>query len=283
MSATNTRAAKKSGLFGFLGEGKAIWILALLVACVAAVGALSILGSAAATTTYYVLSRAVPSRTQITPDMLTAVTTKAGGQPPNALDLAYIESHQVFSEIPLNVGDVVTPSTVGSLTPINQNLPGNFVVASFQVPPEDAVAGLIRNGDYIDIIATVNDPSSGQKIAKVVLHHVLVLSVSVSPSNIASAANSGTAGTNLNPGPESEAVHSGIPELYTVGLTPDDATKLALVQGDSLLVVLSGNSTGTQPLNAETGANNLLNGAAGDSGAGTEKATQSAQSSSTGN
>lgn len=232
---------KKPGLVGsLLGGGKAIWALAVGIALVAVFGALSILGDAAATQTYYVLTRDIPARTQITQDMLEPREAKVGQTPPNAFDAATVTALPVFSKIALKAGDVPSTSNAGELTRITDEVPDNFVAASFSAEPELVVAGKVRTGDHIDVIA-INDAGPTGDLAKVVLSHVLVLDVTINPNQIAAAANGGQEGQNVGqPGPESEAARSGIPSVYTVALNPKDATKLALLRNFDLFVVLSG-------------------------------------------
>lgn len=268
-------AVRKKGLFGgLLGGGKTYFVFALLAAIVAAGGALQLIGSATQTATYYVLNRPVAARTPITPAMLTPVATNVSGVPPQAMSLAQVESGNVFARVALRPGDVLSPSVAGTLTPISSGLPSNFVVASFEVNPQDAVAGLIRRGDYIDLIATSGGSTAGaEETAKVVLHHVLVLDVAVNPADIATAATSPPAGSNLNPGPASAAVHGGIPQMYTVALSPQDATTLALVRKMSLMVVLSANDSNSPAgasVQAQTTLGNVFtNAPVGNAGAGT--------------
>lgn len=235
------RKKKKDGLVAsLLGGGKAIWALAVAVALVAVFGALSILGNAAATQTYFVLVRDVPARTLITPDMLVAREAKVGQTPPNAFDQSGVATNEVFSAFALSAGDVISPSNAGPLSRITENVPDNFVAASFTAQPELIVSGKVRTGDHIDIIAT--DDASVSPRAKIVLQHVLVLDVTISPSQIAAQATGGQEGEQVGtPGPESEAARSGIPSVYTVALDPRDAAKLSLLREYDLTAVLSAN------------------------------------------
>lgn len=271
MTTIDTGQATKKGLLsGLLGGGRTIFVFALVAALVAVAATAQLLGNATATTTYYVLSQSVAARTPITPDMLAPVKVGVNSAPPDALTPADVQPGDKFALVPLKRGDVLSTSTVGALTRINSNLPANFVVASFSVTAANAVAGKLRSGDYIDVIAQSTTPNDTE-IAKVVLHHVLVLDVTTDPSNITDSATSGDVG-DVIPGPESEQAHSGIPQLYTVGVTPEDAVTLALVRDKNLMVVLSSNdSTGDLDANNNTG--NIFNSnPVADSGKGTENA-----------
>lgn len=241
MTVQATETKKQGFLSSALGGGKAIWVAAIVLALIAVFGALTILGNAAATQTYYVLGRDIAARTQITPEMLVAKEAKVDQAPPNALDPVAVRTGTVFSQIALKAGDVVSSSNAGPLNRITADVPQDFVAASFNAQPDIAVAGKVRSGDHIDLIATNDDGSAGP-VSKVVLQHVLVLDVTVSPNSIAQSANNGQAGNGVaNPGPESEAVRGGIPAVYTVAVSPEDATKLALARNHDLYVVLSGN------------------------------------------
>lgn len=257
---------KKSLLSGILGGAKTIWVLAIVLALFAVFGALTILGNAAATQTYWVLGRDVPARTQITPDMLLPKEAKVGGAPDTAYDNVFVRDNPVFTKIALGAGDVVTASNAGPLTRITEDVPENFVGASFTAEPELAVSGKVRTGDFIDLIA-VNDGGASGVTSKVVLQHVLVLDVTVAPSSIAAEAVQGQEGENLDPGPESEAVRSGIPSVYTVAVSPKDATKLAVARAYDLYVVLSGNLP-DENVDVSTSATELFNGPVTDSSAG---------------
>ena len=259
---------KKNGLVGsLLGGGKAVWALAIALALVAVFGTLTILGNAAATQTYYVLSRDIAARTLITYDMLEPREAKIDQAPPTAYDTTTVQIEPVFSKVALRAGDVVSTSVAGPLERITASVPDNFVAASFAAEPELVVAGKVRTGDHVDIIAT--DESGSTPRSKVVLQHVLVLDVTISPNQISVQANSGQEGQQVTtPGPESEAARSGIPSVYTIAVSQKDATKLALLRSFDLFVVLSGNVPDEVSM-AETDVTDAFSSAPGDSSAGT--------------
>jgi Flp pilus assembly protein CpaB len=225
---------------------------------------LTIMGEAADQATYYVLSSDVAARTQITPQMLALRSTSASGVPQTALKLNDLSAGNLFTRIPLKAGDVVTSSVVGKFENLTTNLPAGFTVASLKVAPENAVGGRIKTGDYIDI-AAVN--SNG--VAKIVLHHVLVLDVTVTPLSIATAANA-TSSVNQNSGPDNPAVYGGIPEMYTLAVSSSDFLTLAIIKDTSVYVGLA-NSAASGPLTAYLDRTTVFTtGPVGDSGAGTE-------------
>lgn len=252
------KKAKSSALGSLFGGGKTYFLLAILAALGAAAVSFLIMGQSSAKETYYVLNQAVSARTQITPDMLVPVETVSGTAPINALtpldvtpqsgtDASGEQLGVEFAKYPLQTGDIITLSNVGPLERIDAKLPAEYVVTSFRVTPENAVAGKVRSGDLIDVIAVSQGSDvagSGGSVAKTVLHRVLVLDVTTDPSTIAQGANdtSVSNATSANPGPESAAVRGGIPYLYTVAVTPEDAAKIALIRSGSLLIALASNS-----------------------------------------
>lgn len=269
MSDSAAPTAKKKGLLGnVLGGGKTYFVAAGVASVMAMGGVLGILGTATQTQTYYVLGQDVPARAQITEAMLLPLETKIGAAPGYALNPAYVRDNPVFSKVPLKAGEVVTTSTAGPLERITADIPATFVAASFQVSPENAVAGKVRKGDYIDLIA-VGDGDNA--LARIALQHVLVLDVAVSPQTISDSANAGQAGADLDPGPESNAVRGGIPQMYTVALSPKDATKLAIIRTSAIMVVLSPNTVQAS-VDVSSGRADVYNAPATDSGAGTSGA-----------
>jgi Flp pilus assembly protein CpaB len=285
-AASNANAPGKkkgflSGLTSGGGAGRTVFFAAMATGVMAVGVTAVILGNAADTGTYYVLSADVAARTPITTDMLKAVTTSAEGVPRSAYGPVYLQSNEVFSKYSLKANEMVTASNTGPLEAISKDLPADFVVASLAAPAEDAVAGKIRRGDYIDVYAIDSGKgsaaaSSGGEISKLVLHHMLVLDVTVSPSTISEAAGEAQTGSNLNPGPESAAARGGIPALYTVGVGKQDAAKIALIRDKNLFLTLSSNDGGTVPLkDIQTGLPDVFDeNPVGDSGAGTAKAVK---------
>lgn len=277
------KSKKKEGFLGsLLGGGKAYYILALLAAVGAAFGTLAIVGQSAERSVYWVLSADAPARTPITANMLQEVETAQGSEPRNALTYNDIlNGPQIFANVGLQMGDVVTPSVAGPLERIDNNLPDNYVVTSFTVSPENAVAGKVRAGDLIDVIAVDESETEGQ-VAKLVLHRVLVLDVTVNPSTIAKGTTDNTLSntsasdttasnpSSSEPGPDSAQIRGGIPLLYTVAVTAEDATKIALIRGKNILIALSSNGSslgGT--VDVQTSQNEVFGrGAVNDSSAG---------------
>lgn len=246
--------------------GSRTWfIAAITVAILAAIAVFFAVSQVVAQTTYYVLSSDVPARTQITKEMLTPVVTSKGGQPKNMIGQEYVASKDVYAKIELKAGDVVTPSNSGPLEPIQAGIPKEFVVASFVAPAETSVAGKLKRGDYIDVIAVSPGDNASAKVA---LRHVLILDATNDGSSAAEDTGAGESADT--PQAESAKVRTGIPTTYTVGLSLEDAAKLAVIQDLKLLVVLSPADTKpTEDVTAQLGEV-VGPGAVADSGKGTD-------------
>lgn len=210
-----------------------IWIMSLAFSLLAGGGALAIIGQAADQTTYYVMAKDVAARTQVDPTMVVARTTSADGVPPTALSLDQIAAGDLFSLIPLRAGDVVTSSVVGTLKNLLADLPAGYVAAAIKVAPENAVGGRIRAGDLIDIASVYEGK------AKIVLHRVRVLDVTVASEDIPTAANNALAATA--PGPDSAVVRGGIPMYYQLAVTPQEFAILTMIKDGTMFLALSSN------------------------------------------
>lgn len=264
-------------------SGNKTWFIFAIIAAVAAIAVVfGVLSQAVATTTYYVLSQNVPANSQIMPTMLKEVVTSQGGQPRNALSVGDVTQQPTYAKYALNTGDIVTASNTGALTPLTEGIPANFTVASFSAEAQNAVAGKLSTGNYIDVIA-VNDQGGNGAVAKTVLRHVLLLDVATDPSKIgdtqSSTTTTDTMATDANVSTQDQ-LRQGIPSLYTVTLTPQDALKLALVRDSKIFITLSPKENSDKSMSAQDYQDTLGNvfgsAAVGDSGAGTlKKATDS--------
>ena len=65
--------------------------------------------------TYYVLNTNMPSRTRVTASDLTPRITRTDSVPPNAISIDEVDKGTVFTKYPLQAGDVLSSSNVGSL------------------------------------------------------------------------------------------------------------------------------------------------------------------------
>lgn len=243
MSITTNSSKKK------LFDGRKMWFIFAGIASVAvAILAFSIMRGVTATDTYYVLSKDIPARTQITPNMLTEVVTSAGKTPPTALGLSDITS-DTYSLYSLKKGDILTTSNTGGLTALTAGLPKDFVVASFTANPSVAAGGNIKRGDYVDIMVVTEDQQvtgSPVQSASYVLQRVLVVDATTNLDNSSNSSGSSTSsGTEGSDNPNSTGttsdttIRQGVPTMFTVGVSQKDAAVLAIASKYSLYVVLS--------------------------------------------
>jgi len=268
-----SKSKSSSGTSSIKG-GKVLWGAAIVMAVLVAASMFALLSSVASTSTYYVLNQDVPARTQISPDMMTAVVTSEGGQPRNAATLADVQTGKVFSKFALNTGDVVSMSNSGPLTAINVGVPDSYVITSFSVEAQNAVAGRVTRGDYIDIIA-VTTSTNGDERSKYILRNVLVLDVNSDLTQVSATTADSSTGATAS---DSAAARGGIPSLYTVGLPPVDAARLALAANDTLFIVLSpvqNADSGVDPEDISVNQSDLFGDATvGNAGLGTDPTFQ---------
>lgn len=259
-----------SGTESLLKGRWTIWILSLIFALIAGYGVLSIISSAAEQVTYYVAATSIPPKTALTGDMIQERTANADGVPATALTAQQLESQPLYTKIALRAGEPITASNVGPASRITVGLPPDFVAASLAVPPENAAAGKIVRGDYVDIAAVYDDGEAST--SKVILHNVLVLDVSVAPDTIARAATTPVGGAGdgtAQQGVDSAAYRSGIPQLYTFAVSPRDFVTLAMLRDASPYLALSQGGDG-DVIASVTTADVFGPGAAANAGVGTE-------------
>lgn len=273
-----SNSTKKSKLSG----RKAAFVFAIIAAVAATILAFVIMSVVTAKETYYVLNRDIPARTLITTDMLSPVETSIGGAPPSAL--GFSDLGDKYSLITLEAGDILTSSNVGDLVGLSAGLPDNFVIGSFTANPSVAAGGNIQRGDYIDIIAVVDNPAiTGQEgtAASYLLQRVLVVDATLDlDSYDASSEESTTAGGTTSTGTAESGssvggagARSGIPTMFTVGLSPEDAAVLAVATKYELYVVLSSTESavdGVVPSNVPAVVLSELWGKPRDAGKGTD-------------
>jgi len=216
------------------------------------------------TTKYYVLNKDVAARTLVTQDMLTERTTSEGGQPPTALDIAAVANGDVYTKTNLTTGDILTASNAGDLVPLRDGIPTDYVIASFTAPATFSAGGNITRGDYIDVYLA-NDTTS-----KLVFQRMLIV-------DAVSSIENGEGDETVTADDETAVApyRVGIPTVYTVGISQQDASKLALAvnSGQVFFVTLSSAESvenGATEIDLGTGIDELTTGVTVDSGLGTD-------------
>jgi hypothetical protein len=242
---TPKRGLKTLGASSSFKDTKMLWVLILIIATVIGFGVFYIMNSVTKQDTYYVLNTNIPSRTQITPDYMYPVTTSKGSAPANALSITDVQSGNIYSKYPLNAGDVVATSNAGALDSINEGIPDNWVVTSFDPGDSDPVVENLQRGDYFDIMVTnmkKSDTQSGTatsdqngvlsniKVGQWLFRNVMVLDnpTATTTSNSSDSSNGATSKTQNST------------TMFLLGMSPRNSTILAMAQQQySLKLVIS--------------------------------------------
>ena len=212
-------------------DTKLLWIVIVLLALLVAGGTFAILNNITKQDTYYVLNTNLPSRTQITPQDLSPVSSSQNSAPQNAIGLSEVQQGTVYTKYPLQAGDVISASNAGSLDTINEGIPDNWVVTSFEPADNDPIVENLQRGDYFDIMATnmkkedqrpAGDNSSnlGQiKVGQYVFRNVMVLD---NPATTTANDNNDSAN-----GATSQTQNSTT--AFVVGMSPQNAAMLTIL------------------------------------------------------
>lgn len=212
-------------------DTKLLWIVIVLLALLVAGGTFAILNNITKQDTYYVLNTNLPSRTQITPQDLSPVSTSQNSAPQNAIGLSEVQQGTVYTKYPLQAGDVISASNAGSLDTINEGIPDNWVVTSFEPADNDPIVENLQRGDYFDIMATNmkkedqrpaggnNSDLSQIKVGQYVFRNVMVLD---NPATTTANDNNDSAN-----GATSQTQNSTT--SFVVGMSPQNAAMLTIL------------------------------------------------------
>lgn len=222
-----------------------IWVLVFILAILAAAGTLYILSGLTKQDTYYVLNTNMPSRTQITAADLQPVTTSQGSAPQNAIGLDVINQGSTYTKYPLQAGDVVSASNAGSLDTINEGIPDNWVVTSFNPGGDDPIIENLQRGDHFDLMITnakqkdqQSNPDDSEMsniaIGQYAFRNVMILD---NPMSTTANANNDTAN-----GATAQTQNST--RMFIVGMSPKNAAMLTYITGNySTKLVMSPKQT----------------------------------------
>jgi Flp pilus assembly protein CpaB len=135
-----------------------------------------------------VAAQDIDPREPITPDMVTLGTVPANAIPPkaflrlpdlsgySALVLIY-KGQAITANVVASNPDQIASGTASSFLPI----PQGYVAMTLPTSEQQGVAGFIAQGDYIDVIATVNtgqfSPASPRTVARTVFNSLYVIRV----------------------------------------------------------------------------------------------------------
>lgn len=199
--------------------------LIILLAVATGIAVATAFSKLAETDEYFVLNQEVPSRSQITVEMLEPREAVRDQAPPNALSISEVQSGKVYAQYPLNKGDILSASNVSGYQDISTGIPDNWVVTNFPVPADNAVGGRIVRGTYFDIMVTTKEGTTYPFV------NVLALDTTVSTNSLSNAQAI-----------DGQEAQDGQTEQYYVGMSPENAAKLQHLvaqQGSNIRLVMS--------------------------------------------
>ena len=208
-------------------------MLVFILAILAAAGTLYILSGLTKQDTYYVLNTNMPSRTQITSADLQPVTTSQGSAPQNAIGLDVINQGSTYTKYPLQAGDVVSASNAGSLDTINEGIPDNWVVTSFNPGGDDPIIENLQRGDYFDIMITNAKQKDQQSnpddsdMSNIAIGQYAFRNVMVLDNPMSTTANANNDSAN---GATAQTQNST--QMFIVGMSPKNAAMLTYITGN---------------------------------------------------
>ena len=224
---------KSSGGFAGFKETRMIWVLVFILAILAAAGTLYILSGLTKQDTYYVLNTNMPSRTQITAADLQPVTTSQGSAPQNAIGLDVINQGSTYTKYPLQAGDVVSASNAGSLDTINEGIPDNWVVTSFNPGGDDPIIENLQRGDHFDLMITNAKQKDQQsnpddsEMSNIAIGQYAFRNVMILDNPMSTTANANNDSAN---GATAQTQNST--RMFIVGMSPKNAAMLTYITGN---------------------------------------------------
>lgn len=208
-------------------------MLVFILAILAAAGTLYILSGLTKQDTYYVLNTNMPSRTQITSADLQPVTTSQGSAPQNAIGLDVINQGSTYTKYPLQAGDVVSASNAGSLDTINEGIPDNWVVTSFNPGGDDPIIENLQRGDHFDLMITNAKQKDQQSnpddsdMSNIAIGQYAFRNVMVLDNPMSTTANANNDSAN---GATAQTQNST--QMFIVGMSPKNAAMLTYITGN---------------------------------------------------
>lgn len=217
-------------------SNKIIWALIGVIMVVVFFAAMSLFSDLTKQDSYFVLNKDVPfAKTQITVQDLSEISVREGTAPPNALNIAVVQSGDVYSKFPLKKGDTLTASNTGPNLDIAVGVPDSWVITNFSVSADNAVQGRIQRGFYFDMLVTTTVPAKdGNESVTYSFYpfiNMLALDTTVS---LNSAPNSNAVNTDI--------AKAGQTKQYTVGLPRAEAARLHAIlaqYGSNVKLVLT--------------------------------------------
>ncbi len=165
-----------------------------------------------------VAKKDIAPKTKLTADMLKVVSVPQEYIQPGAMqDLNKAVGLVVREHIA--AGEQVTQRRLlieGRTSGFTTMIPANKRAVTVAVTDVSGVAGLVKPGDYVDIIVTFDEKMVGEHLSQMFLQNVRVL-----------ATNRETEGA---PGDKKEALPAASKLTVTLAVTPEDAARLAVAE-----------------------------------------------------
>lgn len=162
----------------------------------------------------------IPAKTQITADMVQEIKIPAEYRQPGALeDMKAVIG--VITREKIMAGEQIVERRLvleGKAIGFTGLIPRDKRAVTVAVTEVTGVAGFVKPGDYVDVIATFDASVVGDNVSNLVLQSILVLAVD-RDSDLAPVSNKEVA---------KDAVGKGI--AVTLAVTPDDASRLTLAE-----------------------------------------------------
>jgi pilus assembly protein CpaB len=184
----------------------------------------------------------IPARTQITDSMLKVVDMDTA---PNDSVQRQVDLVGKVTTTPISNGQPITNSDVTLRGPemglAYGILPG-YRGVTIQLDPVSSVAGFIKPGDHVDIIATF-DAGNNQSVTRTVLQNVLLLATGADVLPTHAATGNGLSGSNNPAAPDGNTPKPEEIPNATVAVTPEEAQRLMLAanKGKLLLTLRAAN------------------------------------------
>jgi pilus assembly protein CpaB len=162
----------------------------------------------------------IPAKTKITAEMVQEVRVPAEYMQPGAIQDINTMLGVITRERIVAGEQIVERRLVLEGQPIGFTglIPRDKRAVTVAVTEVTGVAGFVKPGDYVDVIATFDASVVGDSVSNLVLQNILVLAVDRD--------------ANLTPGDNKEVAKdaAGKGMTVTLAVTPDDASRLTLVE-----------------------------------------------------
>ena len=218
--------------------------LAVAAACgIAAGGVLYVsmaVSNVTATVVGYQLINPIVANQPILRENTVPVQIPVDAAPVNMLTGAELGSQTYYARIDIPASQVLTSVIASTATRTSTEIPSDWQVLSFQVPAENAVAGRIGPGDFVNMF--VVPPSA-------MADNDINLAVPLFENLFILDARSGPGGDQIEGDPET---YTGIPTTYIVGLPAEMAQLMIATQAAEVGMYL------TLPAIPENGPGNPL-------------------------